>query len=391
MRAGPRRAGGGRQRVARGHLLGGVPRDRRRPRRDVEAVPAVLLPRRHPEPRRPGDTRLHPRGRRARLRALARLRRRDGQPRPRRDRGGRRRRVRDRPAGRELARQQVRRPGQRRRGAADPGPQRLEDRQPDHPRPDPARGAREPAARLRPPRDHRRGRRPHRRAPPDGRGARRGPRHDPRDLARGPRGRRPRAPAVADDPARHAEGVDRSGGGRRQAGRGHVAGPPGAAGRHAGQRRAPRAARGVAALVRPRRALRRRRPTGGGGAPAGAGGHPADERQPARQRRPAQAAAAPARLAGERRRGGASGRVHPRADPRAGPVARRRGPRQRHQLPHLRARRDRVQPARRRLRGDRQGLGGRARTTSTSTSPGPVGWWRSSPSTPARAGSRATC
>ena len=76
----------------------------------------------------------------------------------------------------------------------------------------------------------------------------------------------------------------------------------------------------------PGRALRRRRPTGGGGAPAGAGGHPADERQPARQRRPAQAAAAPARLARERRRGGASGRVHPRADPRAGPVARRRGP-----------------------------------------------------------------
>ena len=35
------------------------------------AVQAVLLPRRHPQPRRPRDPRLHPRGRRARLLALA--------------------------------------------------------------------------------------------------------------------------------------------------------------------------------------------------------------------------------------------------------------------------------------------------------------------------------
>ena len=43
----------------------------------------------------------------------------------------RRRRGRDRAAGRRLALQQVPRPGRRRRGAADPAPQRVQDRQPD--------------------------------------------------------------------------------------------------------------------------------------------------------------------------------------------------------------------------------------------------------------------
>ena len=81
-RARARRPGGGRQRLARGHLQRGLPAHRRRRGRDAAAVPAVLLPRRHPEPRRAGDARLDPRGRRARLRPLPRLRRRDGQPGP---------------------------------------------------------------------------------------------------------------------------------------------------------------------------------------------------------------------------------------------------------------------------------------------------------------------
>ncbi len=63
---------------------------------DAAAVPPVLLPGRHPEPRRARDPRLDPRGRRARLRALARLRRRVRQPRPAGRRGRRRRRGRDR-------------------------------------------------------------------------------------------------------------------------------------------------------------------------------------------------------------------------------------------------------------------------------------------------------
>ncbi len=75
------------------------------------AVHAVLVPRRHPQPRRAGDARLDPRGRRARLRALARLRRGVRQPRPDRRLRRRRRRGRDRPARHELALEQVPEPG----------------------------------------------------------------------------------------------------------------------------------------------------------------------------------------------------------------------------------------------------------------------------------------
>ena len=48
-----------------------------------------------------------------------------------------------------------------------------------------------------------------------------------------PRRRTARAPALADDRAAHAEGLDRPDGGRRPAGRGHLPRPPGAAGRGA--------------------------------------------------------------------------------------------------------------------------------------------------------------
>ena len=179
----PRRSGRGRERLAGGHLQRGLPARVLGPGRDARAVPAVLVPRRHPQPRRPGDARLDPRGRRARLRPLPRVRRGPGQPRPAGDRGGRRRRVRDRPAGGLLAREQVPGPGARRRGAAGAAPQRLEDREPDRARADPARGAAQPAARLRARGAHRRGGRPRRRAPPARRRARPGPRHDPGDPA----------------------------------------------------------------------------------------------------------------------------------------------------------------------------------------------------------------
>ena len=65
------------------------------------------LPGRDPEPRRTGDAGLDPRGRRARLRARARLRGGVRQPRPGRLLRRRRRRGRDRPARGELALQQV--------------------------------------------------------------------------------------------------------------------------------------------------------------------------------------------------------------------------------------------------------------------------------------------
>ena len=54
----------------------------------------------------------------------------------RRRRRGRGRRVRDRPPGHVVARQQVRRPGARRGGAAGPAPERLQDREPDRAGPD---------------------------------------------------------------------------------------------------------------------------------------------------------------------------------------------------------------------------------------------------------------
>ncbi len=76
-------------------------------RRPAQAVPPVLVPRRHPVARRAGDARVDPRGRRARLRALACLRRCFRQPGPRCRRGRRRRRGRDRGACHQLALQQV--------------------------------------------------------------------------------------------------------------------------------------------------------------------------------------------------------------------------------------------------------------------------------------------
>ena len=58
---------------------------------------------------------------------------------------------------------------------------------------------------------------------------------------------------------RTPEGLDRAQGGRRQAGRGHLARTPGAAGRDARQPRAPGAARRVAAQLPPRGVVRRAR------------------------------------------------------------------------------------------------------------------------------------
>jgi xylulose-5-phosphate/fructose-6-phosphate phosphoketolase len=85
--------------LPRGHLHRGYPTGHAGRAGHAAAVPAVLRPRRHPQPRLGDDPRLDPRGRRARLRADPRLRRGVRQPRPARRRGRRRRRGRDRPAG----------------------------------------------------------------------------------------------------------------------------------------------------------------------------------------------------------------------------------------------------------------------------------------------------
>ena len=99
--------GRGRERVPRGHLQRGLPAHRQRHRGHPPAVSPVLLPGRHPEPRRPGDARLDPRGRRARLLAPARLRSRLRQPRAARVLRDRRRRGGNRGARGELALEQV--------------------------------------------------------------------------------------------------------------------------------------------------------------------------------------------------------------------------------------------------------------------------------------------
>ena len=65
------------------------------------------------------------------------------------------------------------------------------------------------------------------------------------------------------------------------------------------------------------------------------------------------------------------GQRHGRGHPHPGQVPPRRDQAQRRpaQLPHLRPRRDRLQPADRRLRGDQQAVGGRGRRRPTTTSP----------------------
>ena len=182
------------------------------------ALPAVLVPGRHPEPCRAGDARLDPRGRRARLCArhafgaafdnpdLARRLRR------RRRRGG------DRPARGELAlRTSSSNPRDDGAVAADPAPERLQDREPDRARAHP--GATSSRAlrglRLRPifvgAADE-----PAPRASGAGSGAGRRARRDPRDPASGAR-HGARAPALADDRAAHAEGLDGPARGRRAA------------------------------------------------------------------------------------------------------------------------------------------------------------------------------
>ena len=135
----------------------------------------------HVAPETPG---FDPRGRRTRLCAVARLWRGLRQPGSHRRLRGRRRRGRDGAARDELALQQVPQSGARRRGAADPASQRLQDRQPDRARAHPARGARSSHARLRLRAAFRRGRRPEDDARTDGRDARKGHRRHPPHPAR---------------------------------------------------------------------------------------------------------------------------------------------------------------------------------------------------------------
>ncbi len=159
-------------------------------------------------------------------------------------------------------------------------------------------------------------RRPATRAP--GHGGHDGHRHrgDRGHPARRPRGPLHGAPALADDRAAHAQGLDGPEERRWPAVGGHLPLPPGAHGRGAHQPRAPRPARDLAAQLPARGALRRRRRARPGAGGAAAAELPAHERQPARQRRPAPARPVPAGLP-RLRRGGARGRAAARRRPPA--------------------------------------------------------------------------
>ena len=98
-------------RLPRRHLLRDLSRQERGRRGHAEVLQAVLLPRPHRQPRDAGDAGLDPRRRRARLQPVARLRRGARQSRPDRRLRGRRRRGRDRPARHRLALEQVHQPG----------------------------------------------------------------------------------------------------------------------------------------------------------------------------------------------------------------------------------------------------------------------------------------
>ena len=368
-RAGPRRARGGREYLSGRDVQRAVSRGVAGSRRAPAAVQAVLLPGRHSEPCGAGDARLHPRGRRAGLLADPRVRRRVRQSGPDRGVRGRRWGGRDRAAGHGVALEQVPQPGHRRRGAADPAPQRLQDRQPDRPCPDQRPGAGEPLSGLRVPSLPGRGLRARGGAPGDGRGDGCRPGGDPHDPDERALERRSHAPPVADDHPAHAQGMDRAqDGGRQEDGR-LVALAPGAAGRPGNEARACQAARAVDEELSTGGALRRgRRPDPGAGR-ARPRGRPANGGQSPRQRRRPARGSGAAGLSGLRRRrsgtgnrdrgGHASARRFPpgrdAAEPRAA------------ELPGVRPGRDRLQPAGRAVRGHRAHLAGRpdSRTISS--------------------------
>ena len=265
-----------------------------RRRGHASPVPPVLLPRRHPQPRGAGHARLDPRGRRTRLLAVARLRRGAGQSRPDRRLRRRRRRGGNRAAGDLLAQQQVPQPGDRRRRAADPAPERLQDRQSHGAGAHSRRGTARADDRLRLRPDRGRRRRSRRDAPGDGGGHGPRVRRHPRHPARRPRRRHDDQAALADDHPAQPERLDRPEDRGRAQDRGLLARPSGAV--HHGQAGAPDAAGRLDAQLPPGRAVRRGRPPGRGDHQPRPGRRQAHERQSARQWRPADAAAADARL-----------------------------------------------------------------------------------------------
>ena len=111
-------------------------------------------------------------------------------------------------------------------------------------------------------------------------------RRDPRASGEGARRRRAAGAALlADDRAQVAQGLDRSEGGRRRQGRGHLEVAPGAGDEGEVRSRAPEDPRGLAALLRPGGAVRRQRRPAPGDRRRRSDRRSAHGRQPERQRR----------------------------------------------------------------------------------------------------------
>ncbi|GCC49379.1 hypothetical protein chiPu_0033564 [Chiloscyllium punctatum] len=154
--------------------------------------------------------------------------------------------------------------------------------------------------------------------------------------------------------------TERSG---RIEGRGILAGPPGADRQSAWNSRTLETARTLDEELRARQIIRRRRAACSGVAATRAAGRSPDGSQSARQWRAAQARAQTAGFPRLCRRHPSSRRCRRRSHPRARQVLARgrQAQRSRAQFPHHGARRDRIQPARRGVRGHRPGLDGRHR------------------------------
>ena len=282
----------------------------------------------------------------------------------------------------ELAFQQVPEPGARRRGAADPASQRLQDRQSDRAGAHRPRGADRPAARLRPRAALRRGRRPGARAP----AARR--RRSTRSLARireiqarargrptAPSAERPRWPMIVFRTPKGWTGpkfVD----GKPVEGTWRAHQVPIADFKN------PEHLQQLEDWLksyRPRRAVRRARQVPRGVRRARADRPSPHGLEPARQRRRAAAAAVDAAFPRLRRRGAAARRAS-RPKRRACSAAFLRDVMKLNldnaQFPPVRPRRDRLEPARGGLRGLRQGMDGRDRGRRRRPQPPTAASWR---------------
>ena len=169
LRSRTRRPGAGGQHVPRRHLQRDLSQHQPGRGRAAKALHSVFLSRRNSQPRFARVPGLDSRGRRVGLFAQPFVR--GGVRQSKSDRGLRRRRRRggNRTVGHRLAVEQVSQSGNRRRGAADPAPERLQDRQSDRARAHRARGTGAIPARLRLDAVFRRGRRSAADAPTHGR------------------------------------------------------------------------------------------------------------------------------------------------------------------------------------------------------------------------------